>query len=125
MTVNLSSLPSQRGLPERLQNLRDEFNLNILMMDLKIKEMSLLVKILQSLALLKEFWEEKDLHLYIHAASSLHELVSDLVVGGEEYHTNIVCVLELHEAFEIAMESFLYGTVQEVFQKNSFIQKII
>ncbi len=119
LAVNFFCETPEEELKGNLQPLRDELNLNLVMADPEKKDVVLLGKILQSLTSLKELCETKDPHLFTRAVSTIHGMVSTLVIDEVEYPAGISTVLELHKALEEGFESFLYnGKVPESFEKN-------
>ncbi len=103
----------------RLWPLRDQLSLNLAMADLENKDTDLLDNILQSLVSLKKLWDEKDLQLFARAASTLHRIVSIMVVDQVEYPIALSTVLKLYKTLDEGVERFLYdGTVQESFEED-------
>tara|TARA_B100001964_G_scaffold81435_1_gene91897 strand:- start:7480 stop:9723 length:2244 start_codon:yes stop_codon:yes gene_type:complete len=124
MVATVAVIPPSEEFKEKLQSLRDDLSLNIAMIDLKEKDMTLLGEILRSLTSITEFHAEENHGLFSWAAKAIHGIVSSTLVDEVEYHAGISTVLDLHKSLEEGFESFLYdGTMQESL-KSRFISSM-
>lgn len=108
-----------KALGNKLQMLVDELKLNIALADLGDIDSSSLVKILRTLTTLKGLCDEEGLHLFSRATSTIHGIVSCMIVDEGEFYKGISNVIKLSEVLEEAIERFLFdGKVPESFKKH-------
>ena len=118
-------LPAEIAAPvpadwkERLQSLRDELNLELVLSDLKEMDVPLMGKIMNSISALREVCEANGLPLFSRAATVFHQWVSSVIMGDLLYHTGMSLVLHLHELLEKEFEHFFFsGQSSESFENH-------
>lgn len=94
---------------ERVQPVRDELNLDLVISDLWEKDTVLLGKILQAADSLKALSEEKGLAEFAKAASLVHQLVSSVIMDEFLYHTGMSIALHIHELLEEEFEYYFFN----------------